>query len=149
MTAPKHSLTQPHCLFPPPLYRCISPLSFTRSLTPFSSLPASQSPSGSLYWAALKPDVPVLRGRAGGAAKGRGQPNDLQLQSSSFPTRQTVSPTSLYRTLHLCFFVLFSHSFPRILLMFHTQKKTPPTPTPHTQTNFLCFPSACHVMQAT
>lgn len=39
MTAPEHSLTQSHCLSPPPLYRCISPLSylsFTHSLTPLS-----------------------------------------------------------------------------------------------------------------
>lgn len=119
------SASQPHCLFlPPPLYRCISPLSFTRSLTPFSSLAHSQPPSGSLYWAALKPDVPVLRERAGGAAKGRGQPNDLQLQSSSFPTQQTFSPTSLYLTLFFGFiFPLLSQDLAHV-----PHPKHPPPP---------------------
>lgn len=76
MTAPEHSLTQSHCLF---CRLCIA--ASLRYLIYPSHIPShlfSRSLLASqwlFHWAALKPDVPALRGWGG--RRGEGQPNDL------------------------------------------------------------------------
>lgn len=77
MTAPQHSLTRSHCLFP------AASVSLHRYLSIYPSHILSHLFSRSLlasqwlfYWGPLKPDVPVLRGWRGRWG-GEGQPNDL------------------------------------------------------------------------
>lgn len=143
MTAPEHSLTQSHCLSPPPLYRCISALSylsFTHSLTPLS-LAHSSPPSGSFYWAALKPDVPALRGRAGrrgdgGGDRGRGSRMTCSFRAAHSPhNRISLHPFSL------SFYSPSTFYFSRISLRSYSpppQKKNSPT-----YTNLLPLPLLC------
>lgn len=142
--------------FPPPLYRCISLLSylsFTHSLTPFSLAP-SPPPSGSFYWAALKPDVPVLRGqegRRGTAVKGRGDQMTCSFTAAHSPHNRLtfLHPLSLFFFFTLYFQFSYPHLFYFPISFPGSCTHYAPKTHPHTQTKLLYLPSACHVMQAT
>lgn len=83
------SLSLSHAAASVSLHLCCRPSHLPSHLLPAPSSP----PSGSLYWAALKPDVPVLQE----LAKGRGRVE------------------SFYSTSPFFFLISFSHSFPRIV----------------------------------
>lgn len=81
MTAPEQSLTPSHCLL---CRLCIAAslryLIYPSHILSHLSLARSWLPGGSVYWTALKPNVPVLQageGGWGGGGVGEWQPIDL------------------------------------------------------------------------
>lgn len=143
--------------FPPPLYRCISPLSylsFTHSLTPFLSLTPRLPVALSLgCFKARCSCAARMRRETGGrtAAKGRGNQMTCSFRvAHSLHNRLTFSPTPLpIFLLHTSIF----HILPFLPhFIFHSQDLARIIHPKHTHIHKLTLstsPPACHVMQAT